>query len=109
MTQIDEVTKNRLHLRRAGVWAAIAFAQSRRAELPQAAAQRALDELAAVDKRELGDDEQADYTEAAIRVGAVRWAALPVAPAAGKAADPRAQRRTGPDLRRRGRGRRKPR
>ena len=84
MTQIDEVTKNRLHLRRAGVWAAIAFAQSRRAELPQAAAQRALNELAAVDKRELGDDEQADYTEAAIRVGAVRWAALPVAPAAGK-------------------------
>ena len=84
MTQIDDVVKNRLHLRRAGVWAAIAFAQSRRAEPPQTAAQRALDELAAVDKRELGDDEQADYTEAAIRVGAVRWAAMPVAPAVGK-------------------------
>ena len=82
--QIDEVTLNRLRLRRAGVWAAIAFAQSRRAEVPQAAAQRALDELAAVDKRELGDDEQADYAEAAIRVGAVRWGALPVAPVAGR-------------------------
>ena len=84
MAQLDEVTLNRLRLRRAGVWSAIAFGQSRRAESAQAAAQRALDELAAVDKRELGDDEQTDYAEAAIRVGAVRWAALPAAPAGAK-------------------------
>lgn len=74
-TSLDEVTKNRLRLRRAGVWAALAFGQSRTAASPQAAAQRALDELAAVDKAELGDDESADHTEAALRVGAVRWAA----------------------------------
>lgn len=77
---LDEVTKNRLRLRRAGVWAAIAFGQSRRGEAPQAAAQRALDELAGVNKAELGDDEAADYTEAALRVGAVRWAVEPLPP-----------------------------
>lgn len=82
--QLDELTKNRLRLRRAGVWAAIAFGQSRRAEAPQAAAQRALDELAAVHRSELGDDELADHAEAAIRVGAVRWAALPVGAAGGR-------------------------
>jgi hypothetical protein len=84
LAQVDELTKNRLRLRRAGVWAAIAFGQSRRAEAPQAAAQRALDELAAVHKAELGDDETADHAEAAIRVGAVRWGALPLAAPSGK-------------------------
>ncbi len=74
---LDEPTRNRLRLRRAGVWAAIAFGDSRRGVTAQPAAQRALDELAAVNKAELGDDEQADAQEAAIRVGAVRWAALP--------------------------------
>ncbi|HET7866101.1 MAG TPA: hypothetical protein VFL86_17010 [Burkholderiaceae bacterium] len=83
LASLDEVVKNRLHLRRAGVWAAIAFGQSRRGEAPQAAAQRALDELAGVNKAELGDDEAADYTEAALRVGAVRWAAEPL-PSAGR-------------------------
>lgn len=85
LAQLSEVEKNRLHLRRAGVWAAIAFDQSRRGEAPQVAAQRALDELAVVNKGELGDDEQADYTDAAIRAGAVRWAAAPSnAPTGGK-------------------------
>jgi hypothetical protein len=59
------------------VWAAIAWGQSRRGEAPQAAARRALDELAAVNKGELGDDEALETTEAALRVGAVRWAAEP--------------------------------
>jgi len=80
VAQLDEMTKSRLRLRRAGVWAALAFSESRRDENAQPAAQRALDELAAVDKNELGDDEQADYQDAAVRVGAVRWAAVqPVA------------------------------
>lgn len=78
VASLDEVAKNRLHLRRAGVWAAIAFGQSRRGEAPQAAARRALDELARVNKAELGDEEAADYIEAALRVGAVRWAAEPL-------------------------------
>ncbi|EHR73701.1 hypothetical protein BurJ1DRAFT_4917 [Burkholderiales bacterium JOSHI_001] len=80
---LDELSKNRLHLRRAGVWAAIAFGNSRRGEPAEASAQHALDALAAVNRNELGDDEQAELNEAAIRVGAVRWAAMqaPVAPA----------------------------
>lgn len=87
--QLDELTKNRLRLRRAGVWAAIAFGQSRRAEAPQAAAQRAIDELAAVRPADLGDDDQGDHSEAAIRVGAVRWAAAPLPATAAVAGRPR--------------------
>lgn len=81
---LDELTRNRLRLRRTGVWSAIAFGQAQRGEAPQAAAQRALDELAAVNKAELGDEEQADYTEAALRVGAARWAAAPSPSTAGR-------------------------
>lgn len=82
--QLGELAKNRLRLRRAGVWAAVAFDQARNGQAPQAAAQRALDELAGVNKPELGDDEAADYAEAAIRVGAVRWAAVPATVPGGK-------------------------
>jgi hypothetical protein len=79
--QLSELVKNRLRLRRADVWATVAFDESRQGDAGQAASQaaarRALDELAAVNKAELGDDETAGYAEAAIRVGAVRWAAQP--------------------------------
>jgi hypothetical protein len=71
-------TKQRLRARRAAVWATLAFERSRAGDAsPQAAAQRALDELAAIDRTELADDDRADYAEAAVRVGASRWAALP--------------------------------
>lgn len=70
--------KNRLRMRRAGVWSAIAFEQTR-AGLPAAeAAQHALDELAAIDRNDLTDDDRGAYTEAAVRVGASRWAAEPL-------------------------------
>ena len=65
----------RLRARRAGVWSSVAFEQSRRGEPPQAAAQRALQELTVVNVDDLGGDATTEYTEAAIRVGAVRWAA----------------------------------
>jgi hypothetical protein len=79
--------RDRLRVRRAGVWAAVAFEESRRAVMADDAAraaamnatreagQHALDALAAVDKAELADDDQAAYAEAAARVGASRWAA----------------------------------
>ena len=73
--QLSEVNKNRLRLRRAGVQASLAFQQARRAELPTAAAQRALSELAAVNKAELTDNDLQEYSDTAIRVGASRWAA----------------------------------
>jgi len=78
---LDELLRNRLHLRRAGVLAAVAFDKSRFGEAAQAPAQRAVDELASVSRAQLADEDAADYTEAAIRVGAVRWAAA-AAPAA---------------------------
>lgn len=79
--ELPGVLKNRLHLRRAGVWSAIAYERARRADNGmRQAAQRAIDELAAVDKNELTDDDNTEYIDAAIRVGASRWAAdLPVA------------------------------
>ena len=73
--------KNRVAMRRAGLWSAIAF---RRARLGRAvdseataggAAERALDELASIDKSELTDDDRAGFDSAAIRVNASRWAA----------------------------------
>jgi hypothetical protein len=78
--RLEATLRDRLRLRRAGVWAAIAFDQSRSQEPPQVAALRAVDELAAVDKTALAGQDKGEYAEAAIRVGAVRWAAAnPVA------------------------------
>jgi hypothetical protein len=92
--------RNRIRMRQAGVWAALAFEDSRRlagesgvpapglpavapADMMQAGIQ-ALEALAGVDKAELADDDQSAYAEAAMRVGASRWAAEPApAPAAG--------------------------
>ena len=91
--------RNRIRVRQAGVWSAIAFEDSRRlvveggtptAGLPSvtvddvvAAGDEALAALAGVAKSELADDDQTTYTDAAMRVGASRWAAEPVfAPAA---------------------------
>jgi hypothetical protein len=79
-TQLDEATRNRLRLRRAGVWASLAFEKSRFQENPQSAAQRALDELVSVNKAGLADEDAGDYTEAALRIGAVRWAGLAATP-----------------------------
>jgi hypothetical protein len=85
-TSLRETLKNRLRLRRAGVWSTIAFDRTRAGESTGAAqaAQRALDELAAIDKTELADDDQADYSEAAVRVGASRWAAEAPLPVPGR-------------------------
>jgi hypothetical protein len=74
---LSGATRSRLHARRAGVWASVAFEQARRGEVAAAAAQRALAELLAVNASDLGQDMRAEYSEAAVRVGAVRWAAVP--------------------------------
>lgn len=82
--QLDAGLKNKLRLRRAGVWGAVAYQRARAGQEAQTAAQRAIDELAAVDKQQLSDDDQPAYQEAALRVGAVRFAALPATPLAGR-------------------------
>jgi len=72
--------KNRIAMRRAGLWSAIAFRRARVGSgidteaTAAGAAERALNELAAIDKGELTDDDQAGFDDAAIRVNASRWA-----------------------------------
>ena len=81
---LPEVMKNRIRLRRAGVWSTVAYEKSRRGEATEGPANRALIELASVNKSELADEDRTAYTEAAVRVGASRWAAEPeVAPRPG--------------------------
>lgn len=70
--------KNRVALRRAAVWSTLAYEHMRLGEPAQAAAERAIAELASVQKGELAEDDQAAYNDAAMRVNASRWAAVPV-------------------------------
>ena len=79
--KLPEYLKNRIRLRRAGVWAGIAYQRARRGEAAQEAASRALQELAGINKMELAEEDATAYTDAAVRVGASRWAAEPVPPA----------------------------
>jgi hypothetical protein len=81
LLKLPEVLKNRIRLRKAGVWASLAYQRARRPELGmpavREAAIRAIDELAAINKAELMETDAAIYSDAAIRVGASRWAAEP--------------------------------
>ena len=78
--ELSNLMKNRLRMRSAAVWASVAFQRSRRGEDSRDAAERALSELAAVDARHLAESDADDYSEAAVRVGASRWAAEPAVP-----------------------------
>jgi hypothetical protein len=72
---LDPVLRDRLLMRRAGVLSAIAFWQSRRGLDPRAAAERAIADLAGVDKSQLDEHGLTEYADAAVRVGASRVAA----------------------------------
>lgn len=74
---LPELLRNRIHLRRAGVLAGLAYEHHRQGGAARDAAVRALDELARVVQTGLTDDDRAAYTDAAMRVGASRWAAQP--------------------------------
>ena len=71
---LSELLRNRLRVRSAAVWASVAFQRTRRGEKNREAAQRALQELTQVDPRQLAESDMEDYNEAAVRVGASRWA-----------------------------------
>jgi hypothetical protein len=76
--ELNAMTRSRLHARRAGVWASLAYEQDRRHEPASAAAERALEELLAVHPDDLGDDRRPEYVDAVLRVSAIRWlGALP--------------------------------
>ena len=84
---LPETLRNRVYMRRAAVWNSIAFQLARRGEPAQAAAARALEDLARVNKEELTDDDRRVFADAAMRVNASRWAALPLAAAPKKEGD----------------------
>ncbi len=79
-TGLPEELKNRIRMRSAGVWASLAFEQQRSGEPSAQAAGHAIDALAAVNTEELSDADRLAYSEAAVRVGASRWATAPVPP-----------------------------
>ena len=74
---LPEHVKNRLRMRGATVWSSIAFERARKGLPALEAANVAIQELAAVNKQELSEDDQGAYNDAAARVGASRWAAEP--------------------------------
>lgn len=74
ISSLPEYTKNAVHIRRAGVWATLTYERARRNEDAAVAANRALQELAAVNQNELAEEHNYAYNDAAIRVGASRWA-----------------------------------
>jgi len=80
---LSAMTRSRLYARRAAVWAAVAYEKARRGQAPGAAAQRALAELVSVHPQDLGEEHRAEYLDALLRVGAIRWAAVAPAPQVG--------------------------
>ena len=81
--ELNALTRSRLHARRAGVWATLAYEQGRRGEPAGAAAERALAELLAVHPEDLGEDRRSEYLDAVLRVSAIRWAGASPAPQPG--------------------------
>jgi hypothetical protein len=81
--ELNAMTRSRVHSRRAGIWAALAYEQDRRGEAAGAAAERALAELLAVHPEDLGDDRRPEYVDALLRVSAIRWAGASAAPQPG--------------------------
>lgn len=70
--------RNRVLMRRAAVWASLAFQRARQGEAAQTAATRALAALTAVRADDLTENDRRTYAEAAIRVNASRWASAPL-------------------------------
>lgn len=76
--RLPATLRNRILVRRASVWAALAYQRARLGEPHEVAASRALSELVSVQKNELTEEDLPAYTEAAMRVNASRWAAVPI-------------------------------
>jgi hypothetical protein len=77
--QLPAWQANRLHLRRAEVYAALAFQWTRRGEAQKGAkaSERSVEELARVLKSELAEEDRSAYAQATVRVSASRWASVP--------------------------------
>lgn len=66
--------RNRLLMRRASVWASVAYQRARQGEDAAAAAQLALRSFLSIDRNELAESDQGTYLETQARVGAARAA-----------------------------------
>ena len=77
------LTAARLNLRRAVVWATVTYEQARAGTSSASSAGRALDALSEVRADDLGADHRAEYSDALVRVSAIRWAAAPATSQAG--------------------------
>ncbi len=73
--------RNRILMRRAALWSSLAYQRARQGDPAEAAGERALSALAGIDKAELADDDAPRYNDAAMQVGASRWAAVSPNPA----------------------------
>jgi len=80
---------NRVHMRRAAVWSALAYEHARLGQASQVAAKRALDALAAVQREQLPEQDAAAHNDTVMRVNASRWAAALSAGVAASAAGAR--------------------
>lgn len=70
--------KNRIHLAKAGVYSSLTFEATRAGKPDQALAQSALEELTAVVPQDLTENDQNAYSEAVVRVSAVRYRVAPL-------------------------------
>jgi len=79
--ELAPYVRNRVLMRRAGAWASVAYHRARglggEGELAASAAQRAIAELASVERKELPEEGRRAYADAELRVNATRWAAAP--------------------------------
>ncbi len=75
-------------MRRAAVWSTLAYEDARLGRASEAAAQRALAALGAVQRGELLEEDQAAWNDAAMRTNASRWAAQPPAAVVAASARP---------------------
>ena len=75
-SKLSGYLKNRVLMRRASVWASLAYQRARQEDDAAHAATRALSALANINKTELTEEDAPAYSEAAMRANASRWAAV---------------------------------
>ena len=75
-SKLSGYLKNRVLMRRAAVWASLAYQRARQEDDAAHAATRALSALANINKTELTEEDAPAYSEAAMRANASRWAAV---------------------------------
>lgn len=86
--------RNRVLMRRVGVWSSLAYAQARRGDAAAlASAGRALNDHLRVQRAELAEDDQPQANDAAMRANAARWLASDARSSLDLALSPRLQLR----------------